>query len=680
MDEETVYQIWVEYLKPMTNQIIALADQYPEERTMAFDFQKIFKKSGDLAEALLDDPEMVIRVGEAAIQSFMEPDQKIAINLRITNLFPTETIKIKNIRSNNLSKLISVNGVVKKSSPVKAKLIIGVFRCSSCGFEQEIIQDIFQFTEPLECNKKDGGCGKRSASTTFKFVMRKSLFIDAQAIQIESRGWGTEQPTRITVILEDDLVGDHRNGDTINIIGIVKGRMKKEQGAKSTNFDWYLIANNLINKNKDRIEELEADKKTIKQFKEIAGGNPIDWIASAICPSIKGYNDIKRTLALALIGGVSKKKWKGDGWTRGDMHILLVGDPGTAKSQIIKRIAELGLIGYYVSGKNASGPGLTAAVVPDDFSGGKWTIDAGLMVLGDLGIVSIDEMDKMTKDDRNALNEAMETQIVSVAKAGVNATMKARTTVCGACNPKGGKFKPGVVASQIDMDLALLSRFIFIWQIVDEPNPEKDFSIAMHIYDHGYNEPDPNEIDETELIRKYIHYVKKIIVNADPEMRQYMAKFYSEFRSPSTGTTLDDQSTVTTRVAEDIRRVSEAIARCHMRDNIIKSDVNMAVDLLKKSLRQVTAGADGEIDMGVLLTGRTKSQRMMIADLVQFLRDSIGDKQSISLEKFISDVTHEYRLSRVEVQDYLGKLKEQGEIYYPRAVEDLDQIGLAVRG
>jgi replicative DNA helicase Mcm len=231
-------------------------------------------------------------------------------------------------------------------------------------------------------------------------------------------------------------------------------------------------------------------------------------LANSVAPSVWGYDEIKQSLVLQLFGGVEKQR-KGGAKTRGDIHILLIGDPGVAKSVTLGYMARLSPKGRYVVGKSASGAGLTATVVKDDYMKG-WSLEAGAMVLANRGLVCIDELEKMDPQDRSAMHEAMEQQTVTISKASVQATLKAATSVLAAANPKFGVFDPYQgIAQQIDLPPTLLNRFDMIFTLRDLPNLERDEKIATHILENAQEEN--KTIIEVELFRKYVAYSKQKI-------------------------------------------------------------------------------------------------------------------------------------------------------------------------
>lgn len=700
IDEETVYQLWLDYfsLRDLSTRIRFIADNFPQTRSLLLNFRDIFQFSGELAEVILDRPEMAVRVGEAAISSLQEPDQKVGINLRINELFKNEKINIRDLRAENLSKFISLEGIVRKVTEVRPKLLVGSFSCTSCGFKQEIEQDPFHYTEPLECTKDEGGCGKRAGSTTFKFNITESLFIDSQKIEIQEFPEGLrggDQPQRIAIILEDDICGEVSPGDRISITGGLKAKQRKDGQTKATVFDIYLHGN-CIESNDQVYNDMELTEEDINTAKKMAKDPMIfNKIVSSIAPSIFGLEHIKESLALQLFGGVTKDYHDGSRG-RGDIHLLLVGDPGTAKSQLLTYMSKLAPRGIFTSGKSTSAAGLTAAVVKDDFGEGRYTLEAGVMVLADMGLACIDEMDKMTESDRSAMHEAMEQQTVSIAKAGIQATLQSRCSVLGAANPKQGRFRIGQPKhEQINLPPPLRSRFDLIFTITDEPKVNEDRRLANAVLErHWIGELKMSEsIGDTrlqtiiesgedllekvkphfdpEILRKYVAYAKRecFPVLTD-EARQEIMEFYVNLRADNAtfGSETGGSVALTARQLEALVRMAEASARIRLSNNVSKQDARMAIELMRFSLKDVAMTESGTYDIDGVLGGGFKSQKDKMYEIVRIIKDNKKEEGRITKKDLVTRAA-EINIDEHELEGYLKKLQDEGAIFEPRTGE-----------
>jgi replicative DNA helicase Mcm len=700
VDEETIYQYWLDYfaLRDLSSKIRFIADNYPEARSIEIDFRDVFQANGELAEVILDRPDMVVRVGEAAINSLLEPDQKVGINLRIRNLFKNEKISIRDLRAENLSKFISLEGIVRKVTEVRPKLLVGVFSCTSCGFKQDIDQDPFHYTEPLECPKDDGGCGKRAGSTTFKFQITESLFIDSQKIEIQEFPEGLrggDQPQRIAIILEDDLCGEVSPGDRISITGSLKAKQRKEGQTKATVFDIYLHGN-CIDSNDQVYDDMELTEEDINHAKMMAKDPQIfSKIIGSIAPSIFGMDHIKESLALQLFGGVAKEYPDGSRG-RGDIHLLLVGDPGTAKSQLLTYMSNLAPRGIFTSGKSASAAGLTAAVVKDEFGEGRYTLEAGVMVLSDMGLACIDEMDKMTESDRSAMHEAMEQQTVSIAKAGIQSTLQSRCSVLGAANPKQGRFRVGQPKhEQINLPPPLRSRFDLIFTITDEPRVNEDRKLASSVLERHWlgelkmsettgdtrlrtlEETGSNIVDRAkpifapEVLRRYVAYAKRECYPVlSDEAREEIIDFYVNLRAENSSFGGEGGGSValTARQLEALVRMAEASARIKLSSTVTRQDARVAIDLMRYSLKDIALTESGTYDIDGVLGSGFKSQKDKMYEIVKIIKE-FQTKDGKMARKDLVAVASDINIDEHELDGYLKKLQDEGAIFEPRSGE-----------
>jgi replicative DNA helicase Mcm len=434
------------------------------EKTVQISFQDIASFSHDLADQLLAKPEEIISLLEIALD---EIGLISGAKVRLFDLPNSQKIPIRQIRARHLEQFIVIEGLVRQASDVRPQVVNAKFECPSCGTIISVLQIEKRFREPLRCS-----CGRK---TGFK-LMNKEM-VDAQRLVIEEvpeNLRGGEQPRRLNVFLKEDLVEPKMEerttpGSKVKVNGILKEiPIPLATGSISTRFDLALEANNLIPLEQS-FEELEISDEEEQQIRELATDPEIyNKLAGSIAPSIFGYEKYKLAIALQLLGGV--KKTRSDGTVgRGDIHILLVGDPGVAKSVMLKFISSIAPKGRYIVGRAATGAGLTATVVRDEFLRG-WALEAGAMVLANKGIACLDELEKMSEEDRSAMHEAMEQQTVTISKANVQATLRSETSVLGAANPKFGRFdlyQP--VAQQIELAPTLINRFDLIFIMKDLP-------------------------------------------------------------------------------------------------------------------------------------------------------------------------------------------------------------------
>jgi len=436
------------YKRYYNQQILKLASEYPDVKSIEIDYQTLQDYDIALADALIDYPATALQDAHDALLDYDLPlECKLDANIRIINL--PEKIKIRDLRSRHVAKLISIEGIVRKATEVRPKVLEAGFECLNCGNITKVPQEDAKFKEPSECSHRI--CGKKGP---FTLNFTHSTFVDAQKIRVQESPEGLkggEQPQTLDINVVGDLAGKVFPGDRIVVTGTLRVAQRQYQNVKSTTFDVFLDANSIELEDKE-FEDLEisqADEAAIiamSQRQDIYTS-----IVNSIAPSIYGYRNVKEAVALQLFSGVPKLLPDGSR-IRGDIHILLVGDPGIAKSQILRYVVKLAPRGVYTSGKSSTSAGLTATAIKDEFGDGRWTLEAGALVLADQGIAAVDEMDKMKSEDRSSLHEAMEQQTISVAKAGITATLRSRCALLGAANPRYGRFDSyEPIAGQINM-------------------------------------------------------------------------------------------------------------------------------------------------------------------------------------------------------------------------------------
>ncbi len=1022
--DEDLAARWEEFLEAEDNRLklLELTDRYPELRSLTVTYSDIDRFDPDFASFILNHPDRALRKGEDIVKRIMNPNRaSLDVHLRIKELPRDSRIDIRDLRSEHLGMLISVEGLVRKATEVRPRLILGVFKCMRCPARIIEPQEGLYFREPMECYKEQEGCGRTSGSTKFQLLTEDSLYVDTQKVEMQESPEGLRggaQPERLAAFLEDDLAGIISPGDRVVLNGVLRSQQKGDR-IKSTLFDIDLsvVSMEFEQHEYEEVVISEEDEEMIKR--EAKDPEVFRKIVGSIAPAIHGYDEVKESIALQLFGGTAKQLEDGTK-IRGDIHILLVGDPGVAKcvtgdctvlmadcsernikeivehwlsvnevkevddgeyaeadfevmtfskmgrlekgkavrvwkrdsprrlvrftteggrtitvtpthplfvqnayflaqraasmitegnylavtsdkgpdgnfcgydrgftwdqvvkreevraeerfvydievedthifvangfishnSQILRYMSEMAPRGIYASGKSSSAAGLcvapdtlievdgrgqpigefvesrmrcpkeiepgvwrqearvngvatasgdrhmdvrpvismfrlqtpsflveletaagnsirvtpetmlrgrkeghfrwikasdisaddellnissgssedafvaspvvrvaevrdglpanvydltvegahsfigngflvhnTAAAVKDEFGDGRWTLEAGALVLADKGLAAIDELDKMTEQDRSSMHEAMESQRVSVAKAGITASLQCRCSMLGAANPKFGRFDDTeALASQINMPPALLSRFDLIFALTDKPNAVKDQRIAEHIL-KGHvrgelrNVPNPEGIrgidyqrimEETdalrpiydrEFMRKYVAFAKRYTPVLGDEARQMIIDKYLSIRK--LGEKAGSSVPITARQLEAFIRLSEASARIRLSQVVEAQDADRAIKIVEHYLKKM-ASDEGTIDVDKLMTGTTRNERNRIALVRQLIHDHSDPRSGVSEVTLIQRAA-DRNLSESELKEVLKKLKQAGDIFEVQA-------------
>ncbi len=634
---------------------------------LVLDFSELVKFNVEIAGELLESPEEVLKAGEMAVKEFDLPKKVTKFCLRFANLPDSQKIPVSEIRSKHLNKLISVEGIVRQKTDVRPHVTAAKFECPSCGNILTILQLDKKYKEPTRC-----GCGRKGR---FKEISKE--LVDGQGLVLEEAPDELEgvQPKRINVFLKDDLVSPISEkksspGSRVKLSGwVAEVPVTLRTGGQATKYD-LIIEANCVEPLQDDDIEMHLAEEELEEIKRIARDpNALSVLAQNLAPSIYGHDKIKEALILQLAGG--SRKVRPDGVvTRGDLHMLLIGDPGSAKSQLLKRIAKVAPKARFTSGKGATAAGLTASVVKDEFLGG-WSLEAGTLVLANHGFAIIDELDKMGKEDRSALHEALEQQTISIAKANIQATLRCETTVIAAANPKFGRFDPyDLVANQIDLPPTLINRFDLIFPIKDLPNREKDEKVATFILNLHQNPSLAESTISTLLLRKYFAYVRqKINPKISDAAIEELKEYYIGMRNSGAGDEAGIKSIpITARQLEALIRLSEASAKIRLAKTVSKKDAQKAIELVDYCLNQIAKDSEtGKIDIDRLSSRITATQRSSISiikEVINTLEEQMNSK-IIPLENVV-EAAKEKNISPEQAEEILEKLRRSGDIFEPK--------------
>ena len=637
--------------------VFEILETYPDKRSLTVDYNTLEVFDPDLADLLIEKPEEVIEAAQIAVKNIDPLAKDADLNIRFKNV--TNIIPLKILLSKYIGSFVAAEGIVRKTDEIRPRIETGVFECRGCMRLHEVEQtSANRIIEPSLCS----ACGGRS----FRLLQEESHYIDTQTARmqepLENLSGGTE-PKQMLMILEDDLVDELNPGDKVRITGTLK-TFREERSGKFKNY----IYVNHIEPLEQEFEEIHLSEEDEEKILELSRDpNVYEKIIKSTAPSIRGYRDVKESIALQLFGG-SAKQLEDETRLRGDIHILIVGDPGIGKSQILKYVSKLAPRSIYTSGKGTTGAGLTAAAVRDELGG--WSLEAGALVLGDQGNVCVDELDKMRSEDRSALHEALEQQTVSIAKAGIMATLNSRCSVLAAANPKFGRFdRFKVLADQIELPPPILSRFDLIWIVEDKPSRKGDSELAQHILNIHQSNAVDYEI-EPDLLRKYIAYAR---INVNPvlsdEANEVLKNFYVDTRNSSSNTEENTVVPITARQLEAIIRLAEACAKVKLKEVVDKDDAKKAVRLQMASLKD--AGVDpetGEIEADIVGGGRPKSERdkmTVIVEEVKLLEEEYNGQAPINALK--SNMEEKHNMSEDKLESLIRTLQQRGILYEPNS-------------
>ena len=661
----------------------------------------------DFAEDVLQYPKQVLSAGSKTLMEICrERGEEIDALLRVGELPGDTRVPLRDIGSSDIDKLRSVDVIVTKISQIKPRIHRAVFRCESCGVEIEVDQENErELKEPLKCPDGDG-CGLPKAQTRFDLILISSRMVNNQWIEIQEQPEyvpSGAQPMRGMVLIEGDQVNKHLPGEriTANVIPVVRSEVRNRKKTPMFDVIYHLISSE---HESTPFTEIAIDEEDSARIQEVSKRDDLMVLVQrSIAPSIFAtgiLGHVKRSLALQLFGGVSRRL-NDKTRSRGDIHILLMGDPGVAKSQLLSFISELSPRGRFATGGGTTGAGLTAAAVRDAFGDGRFALEAGVLPLSDRGLAAIDEFDKISTDDRRMMHPAMEQQKVHVAKGGITATLHSRCAILAAANPEDGRFsKRGKNTSvmrsfkETGLPPPLASRFDIIWMIRDEVRIHDDERIARHILnnrtagkseallensiDLGSSDPEetsflvtPDNGEEhltQDFLRKYIAFAKRNIhPQLNEEAKNAILKYYTEERqsfgredeSPSQNEygEKDTVIPITARALEALIRLTEAHARMHLQEVATVENAKVALAVFRHWREESGIEDESELHSGVPVRARTNNTAIM-----NMVRDICSEKGSADLTE-IYNLAIPRKISEREVDRVISKMLQGGQLY-----------------
>ena len=621
-----------------------------------------------------ENPDQILDAFSRAIKEILKerfPDyaEKIKhdIRARIAN-FPVQR-SLRQMNSEIITKMTSVSGMVVRSSEVKPLAKEVTYKCLDKHISKFTLLDGMSLNASVKCQTPN------CKHTSLAIIPKASRFIDFQILRLQELPEDLppgQLPHYVNVSIKQDLVDYARPGDRIVLTGIVRIEQERISGVSKSESALYRLrmdGNNvefiggkgLKSSRRTEREEISPDEEKI--VKSLAKNPDIyDRLIASFAPHIRGHALFKEAILLLIVGSTQRVLTDGTK-IRGDINVFLVGDPGTAKSEMLKFCARIAPRGLYTSGRGSTAAGLTAAVVKD--ASGIFMLEAGAVVLGDQGLVCIDEFDKMRPEDRSALHEVMEQQSASIAKGGIVATLNARTSILAAANPMFGKydiFKN--IYENVNLPIPLLTRFDLVFIVRDIPSQEKDRSIAQHIISqHGSSGTDTTSLIDIDILTKYLSYAKRGEPVLTKEAENLIMEFYLKMRNIS-GDDKENMITITPRQLEGLIRLATARARLLLKNQVEGEDADRAIHLFNEMLKN--SGTDvntGKVDIGVL-QGRPKSEVSKLQMFMEILRTLEGEpKSSVPEQGFVDELVKSDKFSEEEARNYIRRMIRDASIY-----------------
>jgi replicative DNA helicase Mcm len=631
-----------------------------EGKSLVVDFSELLRYNNDLANRVLVDPDSSLSSFRIAAFETMRSENALyadrvkgELTVRLRAL--PDLVPLRKVDTSYIDHLIAVSGMVVRTSELRPLMTEAAWLCPSGHLTYEP-QDDLALKKPAKCEL----CGE---IRNFELDRRHSRFIDFQVVRVQELPEELppgQLPQFFDVNVEGDIVNTARPGDRVVLTGVVRAVPDYTLGQVRTRlFRSQIDCNHVEVKGKEP-ESVMVTKEDEELIKKIASSpDAYDRLINSIAPVILGHQSEKEAILLLLAGGSATQLPDGTK-LRGDINALFVGDPGTGKSELLKFASQVAPRGLYASGRGTTAAGLSAAVIREK---NVLMLEAGVVVLADLGIAAIDEFEKMKPEDRTALHEMMEQQTVTIAKGGIYATLNARTAILAACNPVLGRYNPfqNLIENIGTLPIPLLTRFDVIFVFRDQPTPAEDERLASHILavhaKRSYTTPPPIEFS---LLKKYLTYAKRVSPSLTKAAQDRLREYYLELRKSSGG---EESIPPTPRTLEAMIRISTARARVLLRDEVTEEDALAAIALMNRMVEDVlTDASTKKTDFGIQLgkpAGETKNLRAAL----EVLKTLEGpDKKAVERKTFKEELM-KAKFSDDDAEKMIRTMFREGMVY-----------------
>jgi len=632
------------------------------------------------------------------LQSLINAHEGLLVHVRYYNVYPT--IEISEVKTDNAYKLITLRGRIIKVNSKRLRLLRADILCLKCGQQFQHMFVGGRYELPPRCNLVAAN-GKKCPGQKFELLRRTAKYIDCQMLKLQEEDTfdsvAGRTPRHIDLEVTNDLVDVCHAGDCVSVVGVihamnsaVRAGKRGKQASETSTYHLFIKANSIINTTAELHEKkmdpgaggseeeatdsgrgLSFSDEQMRKIVKVAHADhmfgplkirmafPFDLLVRSLCPSIIGHDMVKAGILLGLLGGTPPSSSGLEDIASGvsirsSIHCLIVGDPGMGKSCLLLAATNVAARSIYVGGNTSSTTGLTVSLSKE--AGGEIGIEAGALVLADQGVCCIDEFDKMAKTNQDGLLEAMEQQQISIAKAGVVASLPARSSIIAAANPKNGKYDMDkTVAENLNVASPLLSRFDLVFILRDDVDVDQDRLVSGSIiglyreptskgFHHSPQKPqlysDPSSVDEMsmkrrlswvastqeplpkDLVKDYISYAREYCMpKLTPDAAAVLKDYFMSLRYPENGIKRNDSVPITTRQLEALIRLAQARAKACLREYVLKEDAEDVVELMRDSVNQIHMDSSGRLDRTRGGVGG-KSKRKQKKEFIDYLRRS----------------------------------------------------------